>query len=70
MLTSGGSKWLYILRSLNDAGIVWYEGIPDGRVSEEELSKWNELGEQTGLTTAQILKDITGFYPIPDNERY
>jgi hypothetical protein len=58
------------LRSINDAAIVWYEGIPEGQVTEEDLTKWNELGEQTGLTTAEILQDITGFYVVPDDERY
>jgi hypothetical protein len=62
-------KWLYILRSINDAAIVWYEGIPepleDGSFSETDMEQWINLSEQSGQTTASILKDITGFYPIP-----
>ena len=70
MVKQAGSKWLYVLRSINDAAIVWYEGIPEGQVTEEDLTKWNELGEQTGLTTAEIIQDITGFYVVPVDERY
>lgn len=70
MVKQTGSKWLYVLRSVNDAAIVWYEGIPEGRISDEDLTEWNRLGEQTGLTAAEILQDITGFYVVPDDERY
>ena len=58
-------KWLYVLRNVNDAGIVWYEGIPEGTVNEEDTAKWIELSEQTGQNAAGIFMDLTGFYPIP-----
>lgn len=69
MLLESGSKILYVLRAINDAAIVWYEGIPEGERTEEVIEQWAHLSEQTGITMAQILQDITGFYPIPDEQR-
>ena len=65
MLLSSGNKMLYVLRAVNDAAIVWYEGIPEGERTEEVIEQWAHLAEQTGVTMAEILQDITGFYPIP-----
>lgn len=69
MLLSSGNKILYVLRAVNDAAIVWYEGIPEGERTEEVIEQWGHLSEQTGVTMAEILQDITGFYPIPIEER-
>ena len=33
MLAQVENKFLYILRAINDAAIVWYEGIPDSKVN-------------------------------------
>jgi hypothetical protein len=72
-LKNSGGKWLYILRSLNDSAIVWWEGIPeareDGTYAEDDMEQWINLSEQTGQTMAQIFKDISGFYPIPKDQR-
>jgi hypothetical protein len=69
MLLSSGNKILYVLRAVNDAAIVWYEGIPEGERTEEKILQWGHLSEQTGVTMAEIMQDITGFYPIPKAER-
>ena len=41
-------KFLYILRAVNDAGIVWYEGVPESEESETDQEQWITLAEQTG----------------------
>jgi hypothetical protein len=69
ILLQSGSKILYVMRAINDAAIIWYEGIPDGKMTEEDLQSWDKLSESTGITVAQILQDITGFFPIPNEER-
>ena len=69
-MLQSGSKILYVMRAINDAAIIWYEGIPDGRISEEDLTSWDKLSESTGITVAQILQDVTGFFPIPNEERH
>lgn len=70
MLISSGNKILYVMRAINDAAIIWYEGMPEGKMTEEDIKAWSKLSEQTGITMAQILQDITGFYPIPNDERH
>jgi hypothetical protein len=66
MLLESGSKFLYILRTLNDAAIIWYESVPEeGRIDDENLQTWMSLSEQTGSTFAKIIQDITEFKPIP-----
>ena len=64
---------MYILRAVNDAGIVWKEGIAEMRKHperpyEEEGEELAKLSAQTGQTLAEILQDITGFYPITEQE--
>lgn len=55
ILLSSGNKILYVMRAINDAAIVWYEGIPDGTITEADLVAWEKLSESTGSTMAQIL---------------
>ena len=62
-------KFLYILRAINDAGIVYYEGVPASNESEQDMEKWINLSESTGQTFASIFKDLTGFYPIPKDQQ-
>jgi hypothetical protein len=69
-MLQSGSKILYVMRAINDAAIIWYEGIPDGKMSQEDLKSWDKLAESTGLTVAQILQDLTGFYRIKDDEKH
>ena len=52
MLIESGSKILYVLRAINDAAIVWYEGLPEGDRNEEAIEQWAHLSEQTGITMA------------------
>ena len=52
-------KILYMTRSILDAIIVWYEGIPNSIDVEHE--KWQSLSRQTGKTIAEIVKEITNF---------
>ena len=54
MLYRLADTWLYILRSANDAAIVWYEGIPEEHQTEESVAKWMDLTEETGRAAAQI----------------
>jgi hypothetical protein len=70
IMLQSGSKILYVMRAINDAAIIWYEGIPDGKMSQEDLKSWDKLAESTGLTVAQILQDLTGFYRIKDDEKH
>ena len=69
MVMEARSEWLYMLRSFNDAAILWYEGVPDGKMTSEDLQVWRNLSEQTGLTTAEIIQDFTGFEYIPEEVR-
>ena len=57
------------MRAINEAAIIWYEGIPEGKLTTEDLKSWDKLSESTGVTVAQILQDITGFFPIPNEEK-
>ena len=66
-----GDKWLYVLRAVNDAAIVWKEGMmeirshPD-KTYEMEEEEWSKLSAQTGQTMADIFQDVTDFYPLTD----
>lgn len=44
--------WLYILRSMNEAAIVWYEGVPDNHDDEESVKTWINLTEESGIAAA------------------
>ena len=48
-----------MFRSLIDAAIVWYEGVPPD--IDTNFKQWVQLSRQTGETFAQILKQFTGF---------
>jgi hypothetical protein len=52
ILLSSGNKILYVLRAINDAAIIWYEGVPEGKMSDEDIQKWEKLSESTGTTLA------------------
>ena len=70
MLTQSLSKVLYVARAVNDAAIVWYEGIPEEEsAGGQDVAEWAVLSEQTGLTLAQVIKDLTDFSPIPKELR-
>ena len=71
MLSQVENKFLYILRAVNDAAIVWYEGVPANKqnLTDAETKQWINLAEQTGQTTSNIFKDLTGFYPVPKDQR-
>lgn len=70
MVKQTGATWLYILRSVNDAAIVWYEDTPEGQVTEDDLKQWIFVAEQTGLSSAQIMQDFTGFEYIEPEDRH
>lgn len=58
-------KGLYVLRAVNEAAIVWWEGSPNEKSTPEDAQKkYNSLAEQTGQSLAQIIQDITGFTKI------
>jgi hypothetical protein len=50
---------------MNDAAIVWYEGVPDEYESDKDIETWIVLSETTGRTSAEIFIDLTGFVPVP-----
>ena len=57
MVYNSGDKFLYILRAMNDAGIVWKEGIQELRKHqdmsyESESDEYSKLSSQTGQTLA------------------
>ena len=62
-----------MLRDINDALIVWNEGAPesqeDGSYSEEDLAKYVTIALETGLTTAQLFQDFSGFKYVEDEDR-
>ena len=64
-------KILYVMRAINDAAIVWYEGVPkEGETPLDQMTaieRWTGLVEETGRTSASILQDLTGFYTIPES---
>ena len=72
-LYKSGDRFLYILRALNDAAIVWREGIAeanDPSISlEDKQEKWAKLSAQTGTTLAEIFQDVTGFYALTASEK-
>ena len=53
------NNFLYMTRSLIDAAIVWYEGVPE--THEDKKEQWAALSRQTGETFAEIIKEFTGF---------
>jgi len=73
MYSNSKDRWLYMLRDINDALIVWQEGSPeaqeDGSYTEEDLANWVTIALETGLTTAALFKDFTEFEYIPDEDR-
>ena len=62
--------WLYILRSMNEAAIVWYEGVPDNHDDEESVKTWINLTEESGIAAAQIFIDVFGFRLLKKEERF
>ena len=58
-------RWLYILRSMNDAAIVWHEGVPTGHEDETTVQRWIMLAEESGKAAVDIFQDATGFVYIP-----
>jgi len=70
-LYKGLDNFLYILRALNDAAIVWKEGLdelsenPD-RTHVDEERDWSKLSAQTFQTLGSIAQDITGFKAITE----
>merc|ERR1712096_434058 len=64
-----GDKFLYILRALNDAAIVWREGIENANGQVDQEGEWAKLSAQTGTTFAEIFQDITGFYALSQSEK-
>ena len=71
LLYNSLDNFLYILRALNDAAIVWKEGLdefsehPDRSHVDEERD-WAKLSAQTAQTIGAIAQDITGFEPITE----
>jgi len=57
-LYKSGDRFLYILRALNDAAIVWREGIAEANdpsiALDAKQEKWAKLSAQTGTTLAEI----------------
>lgn len=41
-------NFLYILRNINDAAIVWYEGVPEEYDEEKDIEQWISISETTG----------------------
>lgn len=66
-------KWLYILRAVNDAAITWREGMeevkshPD-QSKEQESEEWAKISAETGQVLAEIFQDISGFYPLTEQD--
>lgn len=60
-----GREWLYMLLAINNAAIVWYEGVPNDFKTPEQREQWVKISLETGTTVAQIFVDFTGFYPMP-----
>ena len=54
MLVNTEMNFLYMFRSLIDAAIVWYEGVPPD--INTNFKQWVQLSRQTGETFAQIIK--------------
>ena len=53
------NNFFYMTRSLIDASIVWFEGVPASM--HEDQDKWRNLSRQTGETFAEIIKEFTNF---------
>jgi len=58
------AKFLYVLRNINDAAIVWYTRVPESYESDDDIETWVTLAETTGQAAAHIFIDLTGFFPI------
>jgi hypothetical protein len=54
ILFTSGTKILYVMRAINDALIIWYEGVPEDH-EESNMDRWITLSEATGRTAAEIL---------------
>lgn len=63
-------RFLYMLRDINDAAIVWYEGIPEDYEEEKDIEQWINLSETTGHTVSSLFIDLTGFKPVPKDEQF
>ena len=61
MVGNTEKNFLYMFRSLIDAAIVWYEGVPPDKF--QNYKQWVSLSRQTGETFAQIVKQFTAFSP-------
>ena len=46
-----------MLRDINDAAIVWYEGIPEEM--SDDISQWHAIAKSTGESVANIIKQVT-----------
>ena len=66
MVFKTGKKFLYIFRAINDAAIVWVEGMRDA----DDMRDYKKISTGTGKAIAGIFQDITGFEPIPKDEQY
>ena len=44
------NSWLYILRDVNDAAIVYAESTKTSGDKEQDLKKWSQVSEGTGKT--------------------
>lgn len=58
-LFESGDKFLYILRAINNAAIVWKEGIQQFSKEqdmpyEDQHKEWAKLSAQTGQTLSDI----------------
>ena len=83
LLADSEHRILYILRAVNEAAILWNEQLPKSDSGEPidadeqaELEKklnnpepYLKVAGTVGETIAQIFRDITGFVPVPREER-
>ena len=46
-------------RALIEAGIVWYEGVPEN--TADDIDHWHELSRQTGDSVSSILMQFVAF---------
>jgi hypothetical protein len=75
LVYESGDKFLYILRAVNDAAIIWKEGMDEVHAHpelnyEQEDKQWSRLSAKTGQSMADIFQDLTGFYPLTEQEKY
>lgn len=72
ILLESFSRILYVARAINDAAILWTEQMPKADTVEgmlEATKKYETVAEKVGSTIAEIVKDLTGFEPIPKEKR-